>query len=179
MYHSTSTFDPASLGETAGAIHGLELVRFLGPQDHLHLRAFFLGLSPDDRYCRFQTAASDTFLDRYAMTYDFNRMFAVGLFVAGRLEAVGELVLPVDPMVSDRAADGAGEIAIAVRSPLRGQGWGSRLGAMLKLKALSLGLGNVHASYLPANAPMRRIGRGMGMFERRGSDDITASATLP
>lgn len=162
-----------------GARPDAERVRILGAQDHLHLRAFFLGLSPDDRYCRFQTAASDEFLDRYAMTYNFDRMFAVGLFVAGRLEAVGELVLPVEPVGSDRAADGAGEIAIAVRSSLRGQGWGSRIGAMLKLKALSLGLSNVHASYLPANAPMRRIGRGMGMFERRGSGDITASALLP
>ncbi|UUP15968.1 GNAT family N-acetyltransferase [Nitratireductor thuwali] len=129
------------------------IVRRLRPSELPLFRDHLMRLDPESRRDRFNGAASDAFLERYA-----ERCFREGATVVGYVE--GMRVLGAAELHERPELDPpTGEIAFSVEKKLQHCGIGSLLFKRLIAHARALGYTQLRVTTHPQNDAMRRLAR--------------------
>lgn len=125
------------------------LIRKLLPLERDQLLAHLLRLDSEARRLRFMAFVKEAFITAYVQRIDFDKATVLGLFIAGELRGIAEVV----PAASGDAA----EIAFSLEADWRGKGHGRRLLARAVDIARLRGFSQVHMTALMENRPVRKL----------------------
>ena len=141
-------------------------IRKLWAADVPAFRDHLLRLDPATRRNRFGMAAGDEFITRYAESSFTLDTLIHGVFVDGRLVAVGEL-----RMLGTSRIDA--EAAFSVETEYQGRGFGSRLMKSVVLAARNRRVRRVYMNCLASNSHMQHLARRAGAeLEYEGGDVV-------
>jgi len=128
-------------------------IRRLWPIECGRVRDHLLRLGPEDRALRFCRATSERFIATYCDNIDWLRASVLGVFVAGEVRGVAELI-----RVDDQWPPAA-ELALSVEAPYQNCGVGSALVRHSLVLAQNRLIGTVYTIFLLENRKMLHIAR--------------------
>ena len=127
--------------------------------DSQQVLAHLLRLSPEDRYLRFCTAASDEFIRRYVettMVLDNNLTFGAFVRVGDRVSLIGLANIAI---VNETSC----ELAFSIDEDLRGSGLARQLMRTAITKCEELGMSKLCMSCLRTNKKMQALASLFGL----------------
>jgi len=131
----------------------MHVYRKLVPAEIGLFRNHLLGLTPEDRHCRFAGFVSDARIAEYCANIDWFRGIIIGCFIDGTLRGVAELRLD-DPRLGWRA-----ELAVTVEEQWQSRGIGTELLRRAITVCRSRAIRSIYMICLVANRRMQRIAR--------------------
>jgi len=145
-------------------------------EEHLpKILQHLLSLSTRDRYLRFGYTATDTHVQRYATSLNFERDEIYGIFNRDlEIIAMAHLALMKKPDVESSA-----EFGVSVLTHARGRGYGARLFERAVIHARNEKVYQMYIHALSENAPMIRIARKSGATIERDGSETEAFLRLP
>lgn len=157
---------------------GLVPIRSLNPAHRERIRGHLLALDAADRRMRFGYGASDSQIDRYVDSLDFDRDEIFGIFNR-RLDLIALAHLAYPDRSSATAPPACAEFGVLVVARARGRGFGARLFARAAVHARNAGIGHLVIQALGANAAMLHIARKAGATVVRSGPEAEARLALP
>lgn len=151
-------------------------VRSLSEANRPAVLAHLLALAPADRYLRFGYAASDSQIERYVASLDFERDDIAGVF-NWKLDLIA--MTHVAYLVVHDASANTAEFGVSVAAHARGCGYGARLFDHAVLRARVRGVDTMIIHALTENTAMLRIVRNAGATVVRDGSDSEACLKLP
>lgn len=171
-----ATRDAAAEASTVALRHDAVIaVRELGPEDRERLVTHFLALAPDDRLLRFGNTVSDTVVERYVASLDFEADAVFGVF-DDQLQLLG-----VGHLAGLRAQGGkrSAELGVSVLECARGQGIGSHLFHRAAIRCRNTAVASLYMHCLSRNGTMMHIAKKAGMAIQHAYGEADAYLTLP
>lgn len=127
--------------------------RKLFPADLPRIEAHFLALSPEDRWRRFHSGASDESIRAYCRGFRWSERAVIGAFAWGRLVGLAESV---------RVAAERVEIAVSVEAFWQHHGVGRELVRRALSSAANRGVSEAVLDYVPGERSIPSIARSLG-----------------
>lgn len=146
-------------------------LRGLSPRDWQQHAAHLQRLTPEDRRSRFHSGMSDSAIEHYVRHIDWQRALIFGVFVRGKLRAVGELI-------PSRRGD-EGEISVSVERAYQHAGIGRLLVLAMVLAARNIGLKAVRMIFFRDNDGMRALARNVGARSELSAGVMESVMTIP
>jgi GNAT superfamily N-acetyltransferase len=153
-------------------------VRGLSERHRSRILVHLLALDERDRYLRFGYPASDSQIERYAQSLDFEHDEVFGVFNR-RLELIAMAHLAMQREVSAPDAAAWAEFGVSVAHKARGRGFGRRLFDHAVLHARNRGIDTLLIHALSENAAMLKIARSAGAVVERDGPESQARLKLP
>ena len=150
-------------------------IRSLGENHRARICAHLKALNANDRYYRFGFPASDTQIERYAESLDFERDEIFGIYNR-RLELIATAHLAYS---SEDRKNAASEFGVSVLAASRGRGFGKRLFERAMMHARNEGVQTMFLHVLSENTIMLNIARKAGAKVVRDGAESEAHLHLP
>ena len=153
-------------------------IRSLAPRHRGRILAHLLALDGPDRYLRFGHPATDTQIEKYVASLDFERDEVFGIFNRRlQLIAVAHLAYDAPRQIADRPP--MAEFGVSVSKSARGKGFGVRLFDRAVVHARNRKIDTLYIHALSENAAMLRIARKAGAVIERDGSEAQAHLKLP
>jgi ribosomal protein S18 acetylase RimI-like enzyme len=153
-------------------------IRSLAPRHRPRIAAHLIALDGRSRYLRFGYAATDSQINRYVDTLDFDRDEVFGIFNR-RLELIALAHLAHRDADPSRGREAASEFGVSVLPTARRRGFGRRLFEHAMLHARNRGVHTMFIHALSENTAMLKLARDAGALIERDGSESEASLKLP
>lgn len=155
------------------------VLRFIRPDDAEELRRRFRELSPESRYRRFLTGASDLTDEKVRYLTETDGVNHVAIVATTEsLDLKSEIGLGVARFIRLPDEPGVAEAAVTVVDDMQGKGIGRLLLVLLGKIARDRGVHTIRAEVLASNTPVREILREVGAIVR-WDDGVTLAVDIP